>query len=239
MTDAPPSPVGFIVIDKPVGPTSMDVCRRIKWRLKQAGAPKRVKVGHGGTLDPLASGVLVVLVGRNATKLCDQVMAGQKRYLADVDLAYTSTTDDAEGELTPADTNSPPTIADVERALPSFIGKVMQTPPAYSAISIGGRRAYDLARAGEAPKLEARPIRIDNIAIVSYEWPRLVLDITCGKGVYIRSLARDLGAALGAGGMLRGLRRTMVGPHDIEQSMPLDDLPDAMTQADLRPVSEA
>lgn len=211
----------------------MDVCRRVRARLRRGGAPKRVKVGHGGTLDPLATGVLVVLVGK-ATKLCEQVMAGEKRYLADVDLSAFTTTDDREGEREEVDVATPPSQADIERACASFIGEIEQVPPAYSAIKVDGKRAYRLARAGQTPTLGPRRIVIHEINVAAYGWPHAVIDVRCGKGVYIRSLARDLGHALGTGGTLAGLRRTRVGAFDIEEASSLDDLPDPLGQDDLQ-----
>ncbi len=227
-----PSPTGLLVIDKPYGRTSTGICTVVKGRLRAGGAPKRVKVGHGGTLDPLASGVLVILVGK-ATKLCNEVMAGEKGYLADVDLGVSSPTDDLESEPIPTPGAEPVSRVGIERALEGFIGTIQQKPPAHSAVKIGGKRSYHLARAGDGPEPEARPVEIHEIAIASYDWPRVTLDIRCGKGVYIRSLARDLGAALGVGGMLGGLRRTRVGRFLIEDAITLDDLPDPLAQEDL------
>ncbi len=227
-----PGPTGLLVIDKPYGRTSTSVCTVVKARLRAGGAPKRVKVGHGGTLDPLASGVLVILVGK-ATKLCDEVMAGEKGYLADVDLGVSSPTDDLESEPLPTLGAAPVTRKDIERALEGFTGKIQQKPPAHSAVKIGGKRSYHLARAGEGPEPEARTVEIHEIGIASYEWPRVTLDIRCGKGVYVRSLARDLGAALGVGGMLGGLRRTRVGRFMIADAITLDALSDPLTQEHL------
>ena len=240
MTDTP-TPIGVIIIDKPLGKTSMDICGNIRWRLRQAGAPKRIKVGHGGTLDPLASGVLVVLVGK-ATKLQDRVMVGQKVYETGIDLSCVSKTDDREGPIEQVDC-APVSREQIEEILPRFIGTIMQRPPAYSAMKIGGRRAYAIARKAEdeseMPKLEPRPVRIDDITIESFVWPALTLTVTCGKGTYIRSLARDIGQALGTGGMLSSLRRTRVGSFDIKDSIKQDDLPEQMTQEHLLPIPES
>ena len=216
---------GMIVVDKPLNLTSMNVCSIVRGRLKAGGAPKRVKVGHGGTLDPLASGVLVVLIGK-ATKMCDEVMAGVKGYLTTVDLSQVSTTDDLEGEKTEMVPESIPTLAEVEAACAKWVGDVMQAPPPYSAIKVNGQRAYALARKGEEVVLPARPIRIDSIEIVSYDWPMLTIDVVCGKGTYIRSLGRDIGRELGAGGMLTALRRTRVGRFTLDQAMTLEEVPD-------------
>ena len=238
MTAAEPTPSGLLVIDKPLRLTSMTVCRAVKRRLIAAGAPKRVKVGHGGTLDPLATGVVVVLVGK-ATKLCDAVMAGEKRYVADVDLSRTSTTDDLEGETAQVEVAPPPTRGQVEAACAGFVGTIQQRPPAYSAIWVKGERSYHMARQGRAAELPERPVVIHAIEVLGYQWPIARLDIRCGKGTYIRSLARDLGVALGTGGMLVGLRRTAVGEFTIERATPLNDLPERLTQVDLIPVPGA
>ena len=226
---------GLLLMDKPLGLTSMDVCRRVRRRLVAGGAPKRVKVGHGGTLDPLATGVLVILVGR-ATKLCDQVMAGAKRYEATVDLSAFTTTDDAEGEREEVAVGAPPTLERVREACAGFVGTILQTPPAFSAMKVDGERAYRLARRGEEVRLAARPVRIDAVEVRAYVWPRVEVVIDCGKGTYIRSLARDLGRALGTGGTLAGLRRTRVGRVTIERCRGMEGLPERMGAGDLESV---
>ncbi|MEM9066614.1 MAG: tRNA pseudouridine(55) synthase TruB [Planctomycetota bacterium] len=231
MTDQA-TPSGIIVVDKPPGPSSMQTCARIRGRLKAGGAPKRIKVGHGGTLDPLASGVLVVMVGR-ATKLCERVMAGTKTYITEVDFAHTSPTDDAEGEAM-AVACSPVPREQIEAACVEFQGEIMQIPPAYSAMKVDGKRAYQLARAGKAPNLEPRPIRIDACTLLDYSWPTATLEVTCGRGTYIRTLARDLGASVGAGGMLLSLRRTKVGPFTLDDSVTYETMPEVLSREDLR-----
>lgn len=226
---------GMLVIDKPLRLTSMGACAAVRTRLRRGGAPKRVKVGHAGTLDPLATGVLVVLVGR-ATRLVNTVMATEKRYLAEVDLSRTSPTDDLEAETTPVAVDTPPTPADIQRVLAErFTGEIEQAPPAHSAMQIGGVRAYELARAGKISRLEPRPVVIHEIAIERYTYPLITLRVRCGKGTYIRSLARDLGVELGTGGVLSGLRRTAVGPYTDDQAAALESLPREMTQGDLLP----
>lgn len=240
MSGSEPSPVpsGLLIVDKPVGPTSMAVCSivraRVRRGIREAGlhAPKRIKVGHGGTLDPLASGVLVVMVG-TATRLCESVMAGAKQYEADIDLSCTSESDDLEREPVPVAGLEPVDERTIRDILPRFTGTIQQSPPAHSAMKLGGKRAYELARAGDAPTMQARPVRIDAIDLLDFAWPIARLRIDCGKGVYIRSLARDLGQAVNAGGMLRALRRTRVGEFAIERSILLEALPDAIAQADL------
>lgn len=229
MAPHPPVPLaGILLVDKPYRLSSMSVCRVVKRRLMNAGYPKSVKVGHGGTLDPLASGLMVILIGK-ATKLCDSVMAGRKRYEARIDLSRVSTTDDLEGELRTVEVCDPPMRGRIEEMLRAFTGEIMQRPPAHSAIWIDGERAYDLARAGKDPQMVLRPVHVESIDVLGYEWPLLTLDIRCGKGTYIRSMARDIGAALGVGGVLAGLRRTEVAPFSIEQAMALDDVPDPLT----------
>lgn len=234
MTDAP-ALAGMLLIDKPAGWTSMDVCASIRARLRRAGAPKRVKVGHAGTLDPMATGLLVVLIGK-ATRLCDAFMAAEKTYETDIDLSRTSDTDDAEGRVTPVDVPSPPTQARVLDAMAALTGRILQRPPAYSAVHVGGRRAYAMAREGRAPDLPARPVEVREFRLDSYQWPIARATIRCGKGTYIRSLARDLGAALGTGGMLVSLRRTRAGAFSIDAARTMDALPDPLTPADLSPV---
>lgn len=232
------SPSGLLVIDKQPGITSMGVCRNIRWRLVQGGAPKRVKVGHGGTLDPLATGVLVVLVGKS-TKLCDRVMVGAKTYVADVDFSRVSSTDDREGVCTAVEVGQVPTREDVVTACRGFVGVIQQRPPAYSAMKVGGQRAYKLARKadrgeGEAPEMAARPVEVMSLEVVGYEWPRARMEVVCGKGTYIRSLARDIGAAMGVGGLIEELRRTRVGPFGIEGAKRLEELPEVLGEGDLR-----
>jgi len=227
-----PSPSGLLLLDKPEGKSSFHLVYEVRRRLREGGAPKRIKVGHGGTLDPLATGLVVILVGR-ATRLCDRIMGGRKRYTAVVDLSHTSTTDDREGEMTPVTVATPPTPEQVRAAARQFTGTIMQRPPAHSAIWVDGERAYRLARQGELVDLPARPVQIHHLAVLDYFWPRATIDVVCGKGTYIRSLARDLGVALGVGGMLESLRRTEAEPFTIEQAKRLEDLPPVLTQADL------
>ncbi|MFG0330207.1 MAG: tRNA pseudouridine(55) synthase TruB [Phycisphaerales bacterium] len=228
----PPRPNinGLLVVDKPKGPSSMDVVRVVR---RRAGG---AKTGHAGTLDPLATGVLLVLLGR-ATKQVERLMATEKRYEATVDLSAFSTTDDAEGERTPVVVESTPTRARIESELRErFTGAIEQRPPAFSAMKVGGRRAYKLARQGREVKLEARPVVIHEIRLLEYDWPLARLDIRCGKGTYIRSLARDLGAALGTGGYLADLRRTAVGPYTVDDAIALDEVPEPLTEAHLQSV---
>jgi tRNA pseudouridine55 synthase len=212
---------GVLVVSKPVGPTSHDVVGLIR----RLSATKRV--GHGGTLDPFASGVLPVFLGR-ATRLVEYHLADRKRYRATVCFGASSTTDDLEGALTPAD-GPPPTRAAVVDALTQLRGEIEQRPPAYSAIKVAGRRAYALARAGQTLELPPRRVTIHAIDLVDWDdatpgEPVAIIDVECSAGTYIRSLARDLGAALGSGAYLGALTRTASGTFSLEDAVSLDEV---------------
>jgi tRNA pseudouridine55 synthase len=215
---------GFLNIDKPAGMTSHDVVARVRRLARQK------RVGHAGTLDPAATGVLVVALGA-ATRLIEYVQdATTKRYHAAVRLGVTTTTDDAEGEVLDTAPIPPLDLAELEAALACFRGSIMQTPPMYAALHHEGRRLHELARAGVVVERAARPVTIGRLELLDWSPPALTLDITCGKGTYIRALARDLGAALGCGAHLQALRRTAVGAFVIEDAVPLDALvPDRQT----------
>lgn len=228
----PPPLSGLLLVDKPYRLSSTSIVAVCKRRLINSGEPRTTKVGHGGTLDPLASGLMVILFGK-ATKLCDRVMAGRKRYTATIDLSRSSDTDDLEGVLTPVHVATPPTREQVEEALTRFRGVIMQRPPIHSAMWVDGKRSYDLARAGKTVELKERPVEIHELAIIDYDWPNLTIDVACGKGTYIRSLARDIGAALGAGGTLTALRRTEVAPFHIKDAIHLDNVPDPLRREHL------
>jgi tRNA pseudouridine55 synthase len=228
---------GIMLVDKPKRPTSMHVCRIIRRRLFNAGQPKRIKVGHGGTLDPLATGLLVIMIGR-ATRLCEAVMADDKEYVTTIDLAHTSPSDDLETEPEPAAVNEIPSDEYVRQVCATFVGVIQQRPPIYSAMWIDGKRAYELARKGREVEMALRPVRIDELEVVSYAWPVLTIRVRCGKGTYIRSLARDIGAALGAGGMLTDLRRTRIGRFNVADAIALDDIPDPMVLNLVQPVPQ-
>jgi tRNA pseudouridine55 synthase len=202
----PSSYHGLLVVDKPRGLTSRAVVDRA-----QRWFPPGTRLGHTGTLDPLATGVLVLCVGM-ATRLTEYVQEMAKTYRAGVLLGARSDTDDAEGSVTPVAVGQPPDRAAVEKVLAEFTGEYAQVPPAYSAAKVAGRRAYDLARRGQAVSLQARRVRIDAIEVLAYAYPRLEIEVRCGKGTYLRSLARDLGERLGCGGLIESLRRTRVGP---------------------------
>lgn len=196
---------GIVVVYKPKGPTSFDIISKLR---KATGIKK---IGHAGTLDPLASGVLVVGIGREATRRLHEVVELEKEYLAVVRFGAESTTDDEGGEKVAVEFIKKPSRAEVEKALVRFSGKIMQLPPNFSAIKIGGVRAYKIARRGEAPKLKKRPVEVKEIKIIKYKWPLFKIKIVSGPGFYVRSLARDLGKKLKVGGYLAALERTRVG----------------------------
>ena len=209
---------GLLNFYKPAGISSYDVIRRLRRPLG-----RQVKLGHAGTLDPLAEGVLVVCVGP-ATRLARLVQSRQKEYVVTAELGAVSSTDDAEGQLEPTAGAAAPTREAVEVALGGFVGRIEQVPPAHSAVKVAGQRAYKLARRGQAPKMTARPVTVEAIEVLAYEYPRLRLRVVCGTGTYIRSLVRDIGAQLGTGGYCRELIRTRVGPFRAEQAARMDSL---------------
>ena len=208
---------GWVILDKPIGITSTAAVGAVK-RLFDAQ-----KAGHGGTLDPLASGMLPIALGE-ATKTVQWAMAGAKRYRMTVRWGEATATDDAEGEIVERSDRRPQEAA-IRAALPRFTGDILQVPSTYSAILVGGRRAYDLARAGETVELAARPIRIDRFELVACPDPdHAVFEVESGKGAYMRSLGRDLAKALGTVGHLTSLRRLSVGKFSVEHAISLDML---------------
>lgn len=207
---------GVLVVDKPAGMTSHDVVDTVR-RLAHTR-----RVGHTGTLDPMATGVLVLLLGP-ATRLSRFAMEGKKRYRGVVRLGTTTTTYDAEGEVAetqPVDVS----LEQIETALAQFRGDILQVPPMYAAVRVAGRRLYKLAREGKVVEREPRAVTIYELTILDWHLPDLTLDVVCSSGTYIRSLAHDLGQALGCGAHLAQLRRTRSGPFTLAQSRSLDEL---------------
>ncbi len=208
---------GWLLFDKPQGMTSTQAVSRVK-RLYQAN-----KAGHAGTLDPLATGVLPIALGE-ATKTVPYVMDGQKAYRFTVRFGAETDTDDAEGKIVET-SDARPTRAEIEAALPAFTGRIMQTPPRYSALKIDGARAYDLARDEEAFELSPRAVQIDRLTLMDMpDADHCVIEAECGKGTYVRAVARDLGRALGCGGHVAALRRTRVGIFTEDDSQSLEAL---------------
>ncbi len=215
---------GWIILDKPLGMSSTQAVGAIKRLLREAGEP-RTRVGHGGTLDPLASGVLPIAVGE-ATKLCGRMLDSSKGYEFTVRFGAETDTLDGEGEIV---ATSPvlPRQPDVEAVLERFRGPIRQRPPAYSALKVEGKRAYDLARSGEQVALEEREVTIHDLSLVEARGDEAMFAVSVSKGTYIRSLARDIAHALGTVGYVVMLRRTKAGPFPLEQAISLDFLRDA------------
>lgn len=217
----------FLNINKPLGLTSHDVVARVRRMLREHDL-KHVKVGHAGTLDPLATGVLVVCLGA-ATRLSEYVMNHDKTYRASITLGVETETYDAEGKIVSVVDASHINRADVERALAAYVGEIAQVPPMYSAIKQGGKKLYDLARAGQVVERAPRPVTIHAITVETFqaikpESPSVVCEIRCSAGTYIRSLAHDLGAALGVGAHLTGLERTASGAFAVDDAVTLEQL---------------
>ncbi len=223
---------GLLVLDKPTGMTS-----RAAVDAAQRWFPRGTRLGHTGTLDPLATGVLVLCAGA-ATRLSEYVQDMAKTYRAGLLLGSRSDTDDADGTVTPMPGARPPDRAEVEAQLRVFVGVIEQVPPQFSAARVTGQRAYDLARRGEEVMLQPRRVRIDGIDVASFAYPHLELEVRCGKGTYIRSLARDLGERLGCGALVQTLRRTRLGPFTAEQGLP-PNADAAVARARLLPVAAA
>lgn len=216
---------GFLNIDKPQGITSFDVVARVRRALDVK------KVGHLGTLDPLATGVLVVAVGEG-TKLIEYMMGADKDYEVELEFGKVSDTYDRDGKVEVCEEVPKVGRSDLEEVLKDFVGKIDQVPPAFSALKVNGKRAYNLARKGEKVELKSRKVQIDSIDILEFEGARAVLRVQCGSGTYIRSLVHDLGQKLGCGAIMTELRRTRVG------SFLLDDAVEDPTMADLIPLEE-
>ncbi|WP_300740271.1 tRNA pseudouridine(55) synthase TruB [uncultured Alistipes sp.] len=213
---------GYIaVLDKPLRWTSTDVVRKIKFALRRIGF-RKIKVGHAGTLDPLATGVLLVCIGR-ATKMVDALQAEEKEYVADVMLGATTPSYDLEHEIDRTYPWEHITRGDVERVLGELSGERLQTPPVFSAKKIEGTRAYELARAGEEVAVRQALIHIYEMELLEYDLPRIRIRVRCSKGTYIRSLAHEIGLALGSGAHLTSLRRTRSGGFTVENAWDLED----------------
>ncbi|MDF2549169.1 MAG: tRNA pseudouridine synthase [Chlamydiales bacterium] len=215
MTEAPE---GILLVDKPEGKTSFHLVKELRHRLKVK------KIGHAGTLDPLATGVMVMLIGRNYTRLSDQFLLSDKEYLAEIALGSATDTYDAEGTVI-ATSPLEPTLEQVKAALALFSGSIQQVPPMYSARKINGQKLYDLARQGK--EVERPPIAIHTeITLVDYTFPKLTIRVSCSKGTYIRTLADDIGKTLGCYGHIQALRRLRSGHFHIDQCLPFDHIKD-------------
>jgi len=215
---------GVLLIDKPPSWTSFDVVNYVRKILARAAGkkPKQVKVGHTGTLDPMATGLLVLLLG-SYTKKAPELSRLDKTYEVTMKLGETSTTGDEEGEKTTI-SNKKPTPNELELTLRKFVGEIWQTPPAYSAIKVAGQRAYKLARQGQVVKLEPRKVKIYDLRLTTYSYPQVEFTVNVSSGTYIRSLAEDIGHELGTGAYLSDLRRTRVGQFSIRDAQSIENL---------------
>ncbi|MCA1991734.1 MAG: tRNA pseudouridine(55) synthase TruB [Coleofasciculus sp. S288] len=222
---------GFLNLNKPAGLTSHDCVARVRRLLHLK------RVGHGGTLDPAATGVLPIALGR-ATRLL-QYMRQDKAYRATIRLGVRTTTDDLEGEIVATESATHLTLDDVLPRLKQFKGKIQQVPPIYSAIQVKGKRLYDLARAGEVVEVPVREVEVYNIEVLDWrpgEFPEIDVAIACGSGTYIRAIARDLGASVHVGGVLASLTRTQSGGFDLADSLTLDELEAQLNQETFQPI---
>ncbi len=210
----------ILLIDKPAGVTSFGVVARVRRKLSEK-AGKKVKVGHTGTLDPFATGLLILLVGKG-TKRSNEFLKLDKTYEACVHLGATSTTGDPEGEI--EETNAAPvSLEEIQNILPKFIGEISQRVPNFSAVKINGERAYKLARKGVDVKMPVRKINIYSLEIIDYKWPELKIRCHVSSGTYIRTLGEDIGKELGTGAYLTALRRTAIRDYRVEDAITLED----------------
>lgn len=222
----------ILYVDKPLGWTSFDAVKRVRGALLRRLGVKKFKVGHAGTLDPLATGVMIITTGR-ATKLIESLQAGVKEYIATMRLGATTPSFDLETEVDATYPTAHITREAVERVMESFVGEIRQVPPAFSACKVDGRRAYDIARKGHDVELKAKTLVIDSIQLLDYSPESITVRVVCSKGTYIRALARDIGVALGSGAHLTALRRTRVGDVSEEQCLTVDQAVELIRQVEL------
>lgn len=233
---------GFLNIDKPQGLTSRSVVDHINRLLRERGLTRATlpKVGHAGTLDPMATGVLVVAIG-HATRLIELVQSRPKTYLGTFLFGKRSDTDDVAGQVVEGDTARASSITrtELDVALDGFRGRIEQVPPAFSAVRVAGRRAYKLARRGEVVEIPAKTVEIHRLAVIRFEPPELTLDIECGSGTYIRSLGRDLGERLGCGAVMSSLVRTRIGSFEQRNAISISDFTAESVVSELLPCAAA
>ena len=223
-----------LIIDKPLEWTSFDVVKRLRSTLTRRLGIKKFKVGHAGTLDPLATGVMIITTGR-ATKRIEQLQAGVKEYVADIALGATTPSFDLETEIDATFPTDHITRSLVDEALLRFHGPIEQVPPAFSACKVDGKRAYDLARKGREVNLKAKLLVIDEIELLDFSPRAIRIRVVCSKGTYIRALARDIGLALGSGAHLTALRRTRVGDATLGSALSVDDAVELIRNCSLAP----
>ena len=220
-------------LDKPLGWTSFDVVKRIRGKLHHRLGIKKLKVGHAGTLDPLATGVLIVCTGK-MTKQIDELQAHVKEYVAEITLGATTPSFDLETPIDATYSTEHITREQVEQVLQQqFVGSIKQVPPSYSACKVDGHRAYKMARKGKEVELKAKELVIDEIELLNYSMPRIEIRVVCSKGTYIRALARDIGQALGSGAHLTALRRTRVGGVRVDDCLQVPDMLNLLEEAQM------
>ena len=237
--DETPTPLkGLLLVDKPAGWTSFDVVNYVrKFVAAHDGKkPKNTKVGHTGTLDPFATGLLVLLVGKDYTRRAGEFSKLDKVYEATMKLGQASTTGDPEGEITSLEDAKVPTQEQLEVACAAFVGEIEQVPPSYSAIKVDGQRAYKLARAGKEVIIEPRKTTINSLKVTSYEYPEAKIEVDVSSGTYIRTLVEDIAKELGTGAYTTELRRTSVGNFKINKSIQIDNLNTELIIQNLQPL---
>lgn len=222
----------IIGIDKPLGWTSFDAVKRLRGAIQRRLHVKKFKVGHAGTLDPLATGVLIVCTGR-ATRNIEMLQRGDKEYVATIRFGATTPSYDLETEIDREYPWEHISEESIKAILPKFTGRIMQVPPVFSAVKVDGKRAYNLARKGKEVELKAKPLEIREMELLECNLPEIKVRIVCSKGTYIRALARDLGEALGSGAHLTGLRRTRVGDVEIDRCLSIDEAIEKINTATL------
>lgn len=227
----------ILYIDKPFGWTSFDVVKRVRGKLLRRLGLKKFKVGHAGTLDPLATGVMIVVTGK-ATRLIDSFQAGVKEYVATIAFGATTPSFDLETAIDATYPTDHITREGVEQVLAKFVGTIEQVPPAFSACKVDGRRAYKMARKGKEVEIKPKTLVIDEIELLEFAPTQIVIRVVCSKGTYIRALARDIGLALESGGHLTALRRTRVGDATIEKCQSVDDVISFLDTVELPPVPD-
>lgn len=222
----------ILYIDKPLTWTSFDAVKRVRGALSRRMGIKKLKVGHAGTLDPLATGVMIVCTGK-ATKQIDTLQAGAKEYIATMALGATTPSFDLETGIDATYPTDHITRELVEQTLPNFLGRIEQVPPAFSACKVDGKRAYNMARKGQQVDLKPKILVIDAIELLDYSPTAITIRVVCGKGTYIRALARDIGQALGSGAHLTALRRTRVGDARIEDCLSVEQIAELIRTVDI------
>lgn len=212
----------ILLIDKPLNWTSFQVVNKVKWKILKRFKIRKIKVGHAGTLDPLATGLLIICTGK-ATKQIPEIQAATKTYTGTITLGATTSSYDLETPVNQFFPTQHITPELVQKIIPKFTGEIQQTPPVFSALKKDGKRLYEFAREGQEVEVPVRKIRIENLVLNTEKLPLLPFEVSCSKGTYIRSLANDIGKALGSGGHLSELRRTKIGDFSVENAISPDD----------------